>query len=111
MPITPKIKMPTKLKSQAETAIAQHGDDVRILMNSAPQARNAFNSLFTVFINKKIVSKDLSNLYNDFIQFVDFFNINYITVLRKINKVLRMRLRSSNEEGINNILPTSNIIS
>lgn len=71
MPITPKIKMPTKLKSQAETEIAQHGDAVRILMNSAPQARTAFNSLFTVFINKKIVSKDLSNLYNDFIQFVE----------------------------------------
>ncbi len=71
MPITPKIKMPTKLKSQAEAEIAQHGDAVRILMNSAPQARTAFNSLFTVFINKKIVSKDLSNLYNDFIQFVE----------------------------------------
>jgi len=71
MPITPKIKMPTKLKSQAEAEIAQHGDAVRILMNSAPQARNAFNSLFTVFINKKIVAKDLSNLYNDFIQFVE----------------------------------------
>ena len=71
MPITPKIKMPSKLKSQAEAEITRHGDDVRILMNSAPQARNAFNSLFTVFINKKIVSKDLSNLYNDFIQFVE----------------------------------------
>jgi hypothetical protein len=71
MPITPKIKMPTKLKSQAEAEIAQHGDAVRILMNSAPQARTAFNSLFTVFINKKIVAKDLSNLYNDFIQFVE----------------------------------------
>ena len=71
MPITPKIKMPAKLKSQAESEIAKHGNDVRILMNSAPQARNAFNSLFTVFINKKIVSKDLSNLYNDFIQFVE----------------------------------------
>lgn len=71
MPITPKIKMPTKLKSQAEAEIAQHGDAVRILMNSAPQARNAFNSLFTVFINKKIVAKDLSNLYNDFLQFIE----------------------------------------
>jgi len=71
MPITPKIKMPTKLKSQAESEIAKHGDAVRILMNSAPQARTAFNSLFTVFINKKIVAKDLSNLYNDFIQFVE----------------------------------------
>ena len=71
MPITPKIKMPTKLKSQAEAEIAQHGDAVRILMNSAPQARNAFNSLFTVFINKKIVAKDLSNLYNGFLQFIE----------------------------------------
>lgn len=71
MPITPKIKMPTKLKSQAESEIAKHGDAVRILMNSAPQARTAFNSLFTVFINKKIVAKDLSNLYNDFIQFIE----------------------------------------
>ena len=60
MPITPKIKMPNKLKSQAEAEIARHGDDVRILMNSAPQARNAFNSLFTVFINKKIVSSPVT---------------------------------------------------
>jgi hypothetical protein len=71
MPLTPKIKMPGKLKAEAEAEIAKYGNDVRLLMQSAPQARNAFNSLFTVFINKKIVSKNLSNLYSDFIQFID----------------------------------------
>ena len=44
MPITPKIKMPAKLKSRAEAEISKHGDNVYMLMNSAPQARNSFNS-------------------------------------------------------------------
>lgn len=71
MPITPKLKINQKLKSTAENEINQHGDAVRLLMDSAPQAKNAFVSLFTTYINKKIVSGDLSNLYNDFIEYVE----------------------------------------
>ena len=71
MPITPKVKMNQKLKNQAEADINKHGDDVRMLMQTAPQAKNAFVSLFTTYINKKIVSGDLSNLYNDFITYIE----------------------------------------
>jgi hypothetical protein len=41
------------------------------MMDTAPQARATFNTLFTVYINKKIVAGDLNNLYNGFIQFVE----------------------------------------
>jgi plasmid maintenance system killer protein len=41
------------------------------MMNTAPQARNTFNQLFTVYINKKIVSGDLNNLAGDFMEFVN----------------------------------------
>ena len=71
MPITPKLKINEKLKKTAEAEINKHGDAVRMLMQTAPQAENAFKSLFTTYINKKIVSGDLSNLYNDFISYIE----------------------------------------
>jgi len=71
MPITPKLKINEKLKKTAEAEINKHGDAVRMLMTTAPQAQNAFQSLFTTYINKKIVSGDLSNLYNDFIEYIE----------------------------------------
>ena len=71
MPITPNIKMPTDLKRKAEQEIATHANAVHSLMQSAPQARNAFNMLFTVYVNKKIVSQDLSNMYRDFVDFIE----------------------------------------
>jgi hypothetical protein len=40
-------------------------------MNTAPQARNTFNQLFTVYINKKIVAGDLNNLASGFMDFVE----------------------------------------
>jgi hypothetical protein len=40
-------------------------------MNTAPQARNTFNQLFTTYINKRIVSGNLSNLANGFMEYVD----------------------------------------
>lgn len=70
MPITPQLKINSKLKQKAEAEIAQHGKDVKALFQTAPQARNAFNMLFTVYVNKKIVSGDLSNLYSGFVEFI-----------------------------------------
>jgi hypothetical protein len=71
MPNTPKLKLNQSLKRTAENEINKHGDAVRLLMDSAPQAKNAFVTLFTTYINKKIVSGDLSNLYNDFIEYIE----------------------------------------
>jgi hypothetical protein len=75
MPITPKLKINTKLKQEAEQAINRYGPAVRGLFTTAPQARNSFNQLFTVYVNKKIVSGDLKNLYKDFVGFVENRNM------------------------------------
>lgn len=71
MPITPKLKMPKQLINVARREINQYGPAIKDLMNTAPQARNTFNQLFTTYINKKIVSGNLSNLLKDFMAYVE----------------------------------------
>jgi len=70
MPNTPKLKLDNKLLNQVKSDISQYGEAVHRLMNSAPQARNTFNQLFTTYINKRIVSGDLSNLAQGFMDYV-----------------------------------------
>ena len=70
MPNTPKLKLDMGLVREAKSAITKYGSAVHQLMNTAPQARNTFNQLFTVYINKKIVSGDLNNLLDGFMEFV-----------------------------------------
>jgi hypothetical protein len=70
MPSTPKINLDPKLVTNVQSAIAKYGSAVDQMMNTSPQNRNTFNGLFTVYINKKIVSGNLSNLINDFIQYL-----------------------------------------
>ena len=69
MPNTPKIKLDAGLVKNVKSAIAKYSADVDQLINSAPQAKNTFNQLFTVYINKKIVSGNLENLVEDFMGF------------------------------------------
>lgn len=71
MPITPRLKMPKQLANIARRELNTYGPAIKDLMNTAPQARNTFNQLFTTYINKKIVSGNLSNLYKDFIAYVE----------------------------------------
>jgi hypothetical protein len=71
MPTAPKLKVDTTLVKNAQNAIKKYGPAVDQLMNSAPQARNTFNQLFTVYINKKIVAGDLNNLASGFMDFVE----------------------------------------
>jgi hypothetical protein len=71
MPITPKLKMPKQLANIARRELNQYGPAIKDLMNTAPQARNTFNQLFTTYINKKIVSGNLSNLLKDFMDYVE----------------------------------------
>ena len=70
MPNTPKLKLDAGLVKEAKSAISKYGNAVNQLMNTAPQARNTFNQLFTVYINKRIVSGDLNNLTAGFMDFV-----------------------------------------
>lgn len=70
MPNTPQLKLDASLVKEAKSAISKYGNSVVQLMNTAPQARNTFNQLFTVYVNKRIVSGDLNNLTDGFIDFV-----------------------------------------
>jgi hypothetical protein len=76
MPNTPKLAINTKLVNKANSDIKKYGAAVDQLMNTAPQAANAFKGLFTVYINKKIVSGDLNNLVDGF---MEFFNSRPMT--------------------------------
>ena len=71
MPITPNLKMPKQLLNVAKRELNQYGPAIKDLMHTAPQARNTFNQLFTTYINKKIVSGNLSNLLKDFMAYVE----------------------------------------
>jgi hypothetical protein len=71
MPTAPKLKIDSTLVKNAQNAIKKYGPAVDQLMDSAPQARNTFNQLFTVYINKKIVAGDLNNLASGFMDFVE----------------------------------------
>jgi hypothetical protein len=71
MPITPDLGVNSKLKNTAIKELNTYGAAVKDLMNTAPQARNTFNQLFTTYINKRIVSGNLSNLYNGFLEYVE----------------------------------------
>ena len=71
MPSKPNIKVDPTLVQEANAAIAKYGSAVDQMMDTAPQARNSFNGLFTVFVNKKIVSGNLDNLLADFMKFFE----------------------------------------
>jgi hypothetical protein len=69
MPITPKLKVDASLIKNAQNAVRQHGTAVDQLMNTAPQAANTFQTLFTTYINKRIVAGDLNNLVDGFMEY------------------------------------------
>jgi hypothetical protein len=70
MPITPSLKLDQKLLAKTKQDISKYGPAVDQLMNTAPQARNTFNQLFTVYINKRIVGGNLNDLLSGFMEFV-----------------------------------------
>jgi len=69
MPIAPKLKVDSTLVKNANQAISKYAKSVDQLMNTAPQAANTFQSLFTTYINKKIVSKNLNDLVDGFYEY------------------------------------------
>ena len=64
------MKINSNLLKKAQSEIAKYGQVVEQLMSTAPQARNTFNQLFTVYINKRIVAGDLNNLLAGFMDYV-----------------------------------------
>ena len=94
MPNTPKLTINTKLVNKANSDIKKYGAAVDQLMNTAPQAANAFRGLFTVYINKKIVSGDLNNLVDGF---MEFFNNRPMTDAMKAKLTQHLQ---ANKEGL-----------
>ena len=76
MPITPKLKISSKLVNKAQSDIKKYGPAVDQLLNTAPQAATTFRGLFTTYINKKIVAGDLNNLVDGF---MEYFNSRPMT--------------------------------
>lgn len=71
MPITPNLKINNTLVKNAKNAVAKYGDAVDQLMSTAPQAASAFQSLFTTYINKRIVARNLNDLVAGFMQYFE----------------------------------------
>jgi hypothetical protein len=70
MPITPNLKVDPALVKNAQAAVKKYGQAVDQFFANAPQARNAFTQLFTVYVNKRIVAGDLNNLLDGFMDFI-----------------------------------------
>jgi len=94
MPITPALKIDNSLVKNAKSAIAKYGDAVNQLMSTAPQAASAFQSLFTTYINKRIVAKNLNDLVDGF---MEYFNSRPMTdsMRNKLSQHLQ-----ANQEGL-----------
>ena len=75
MPIVPNIKIDQNLVREAKSAITKYGPIVQKMIDTAPQAKAAFTSLFTTYINKKIVAGDLSNMAEGFMDFIENRNL------------------------------------
>lgn len=70
MPITPNLKADSSLVKNAQAAVQKYGQAVDQFFANAPQARNSFAQLFTVYVNKRIVAGDLNNLLDGFMDFI-----------------------------------------
>jgi len=94
MPITPKLKIDSTLVKNAKDAIVKYGNSLDQLMSTAPQAASAFQGLFTTYINKRIITKNLDNLVDGF---MEYFNNRPMTDRMKIK--LNQHLES-NKQGL-----------
>lgn len=66
MPVTPKIKLDKGLRSSAESAKAGE-QAVYDFISGGPQSASTFANNFTVYLNNRIVSGNMKNLYNGFL--------------------------------------------
>jgi hypothetical protein len=97
MPITPKLKIDSALVNNAKKTVEMYGSAVDNLLTTAPQASSTFQNLFTTYINKRIVSKNIKNLYNGFMEYVQ---------ARPMSDSMRQKLTQhlqDNKEGLKGI--------
>jgi hypothetical protein len=69
MPVQPKIQINRNLLTKARNSVARLGPVVQQFMNGAPQARSAFEQLFTTYLNRRIVGGNLNNLVDGFYEY------------------------------------------
>lgn len=94
MPIVPKLNIDEKLVTQVKKTIQKYGKQVDQLMDTAPQARNSFNQLFTTYVNKRIIAGNLNNLLNGFLEYVNS---------RPMTDIMREKINNhfqNNKEGL-----------
>lgn len=71
LPNPPNLKINQNLVNKVQSSINNYGQNVDTLMVAPTGTKSVFNSnLFTVYLNKKVVSGNLNNLMRDFISFV-----------------------------------------
>ncbi len=95
MPITPKLKINADLVRAAKQSVRENGRAIDDFFARAPQAKGPFIMLFTTYINKRIVSGNLNNLVDGFLEYIGTRNMSealrgkllgYNTVDPKTNK-------------------------
>lgn len=95
MPNAPKLKLNDQLVQRCENAINTYGSAIDQLMIAPAGTKSVFNSnLFTVYINRKVVSGSLTNLVKDFIAFVK---------TRPMSDAVRMKITQhimTNKQGL-----------
>ncbi len=65
MPVTPSVNLNKNLQAKAEAATSSE-QTIYDFINNAPQNSSAFANMFTVYLNNRIVSGNLSGLYANF---------------------------------------------
>jgi hypothetical protein len=72
MPNPPKLKADAKMVKNCNTAIQQYGAAVDTMLVPPAGTKSVLNSnLFTVYINRKVVSGNMNNLLQDFYTFFE----------------------------------------
>ena len=95
MPTPPNIKLNPTLVNRCNQVIQNYGSAVDELLVAPAGTKSVFNSnLFTVYINRKVVSGNLTNLVRDFMQFVNSRPMSDIIRL-KVNEHLK-----ANKQGV-----------
>jgi len=95
LPIVPELILDANLTKKLQQDISQYQSAVDQLINTSPMASKAFSGLFTVFVNKKIVTGNLSKLYGDFFEFIQNRNMSSEGMKQKIIQHL-----SDNKQGV-----------
>lgn len=95
MPVETTLKIDDKLVNAVNQSISEYGQDVEKLLKTAPQALSAFSQLFTIYINKRVVQRNLDNLVKGFYEYFDS---------RSMTESMRKKLSQHFQENASGII-------